>query len=152
MINTINPATLPYVPFGNPAALPEISAVYFALSASEDVLYIGMTNNLRDRWQGRYLAREMRELRCNRIAWLSCSYEEAVHHERVMIRRFQPPLNGRVGRPFGKRSDPAYKQYSLLLKRQTHRQVEAIIRESENSPDMSELVQELLEDWLKRKV
>jgi hypothetical protein len=55
------------------------------------------------------------------------------------------------GRPPGKRSDPAYKQYSLLLKRQTHRQVDAILRKDESGPDMSELVQELLERWLEEQ-
>jgi len=53
--------------------------------------------------------------------------------------------------PPGKRSDPAYKQYSLLLKRQTHRKVDSILREDENRPDMSELVQQLLDEWLERQ-
>ena len=55
------------------------------------------------------------------------------------------------GRPPGKRSDSAYKQYSVLLKRQTHRRVDAILRADENGPDMSELVQELLEKWLENQ-
>jgi hypothetical protein len=38
------------------------------------------------------------------------------------------------GRPPGKRSDPEYKQYSVLLKKQTHRQVTTILREREDSP------------------
>ena len=52
------------------------------------------------------------------------------------------------GRPPGKRSDPEYKQYSVLLKRQTHRQVTTILRDQEDSPDVSELLQQLLEQWL----
>jgi hypothetical protein len=55
------------------------------------------------------------------------------------------------GRPPGKRSDPAYKQYSVLLKRQTHRQVTAILRDQEDSPDVSELLQQLLEQWLEKQ-
>ena len=54
-----------------------------------------------------------------------------------------------VGRPPGKRSDPAYKQYAFLLKRDIHRRVETIIRD-EGHPDMSELI-ELLERWLTEK-
>jgi hypothetical protein len=52
------------------------------------------------------------------------------------------------GRPPGKRSDPEYKQYSVLLKRHTHRQVTNILRDQDDSPDVSELLQQLLEQWL----
>ena len=52
------------------------------------------------------------------------------------------------GRPPGKRSDPEYKQYSVLLKRRTHRQVTNILRDQDDSPDVSELLQQLLEQWL----
>ena len=55
------------------------------------------------------------------------------------------------GRPPGKRSDPEYKQYSVLLKRQTHRQVTTILRDQEDSPDVSELLQQLLEQWLEKQ-
>ena len=55
------------------------------------------------------------------------------------------------GRPPGKRSDPEYKQYSVLLKKQTHRQVTAILRDQEDGPDVSELLQELLEQWLEQQ-
>ena len=56
-----------------------------------------------------------------------------------------------LGRPPGKRSDPAYKQYSVLLKRQTHRQVTSILRDQEDGPDVSELLQQLLEQWLEQQ-
>jgi hypothetical protein len=55
------------------------------------------------------------------------------------------------GRPPGKRSDPEYKQYSVLLKKQTHRQVTNILRDQEDSPDVSELLQQLLEQWLEKQ-
>jgi hypothetical protein len=55
------------------------------------------------------------------------------------------------GRPPGKRSDPAYKQYSVLLKKHTHRQVTTILRDREESPDVSKLLQELLEQWLEKQ-
>jgi hypothetical protein len=55
------------------------------------------------------------------------------------------------GRPPGKRSDPEYKQYSVLLKKQTHRQVTTILRDQEDSPDVSELLQQLLEQWLEKQ-
>jgi hypothetical protein len=55
------------------------------------------------------------------------------------------------GRPPGKRSDPEYKQYSVLLKKQTHRQVTNILRDQEDGPDVSELLQQLLEQWLEQQ-
>jgi hypothetical protein len=55
------------------------------------------------------------------------------------------------GRPPGKRSDPEYKQYSVLLKKHTHRQVTAILRAQEDGPDVSELLQQLLEQWLEKR-
>ena len=55
------------------------------------------------------------------------------------------------GRPPGKRSDPEYKQYSVLLKKQTHRQVTNILRDQEESPDVSRLMQQLLEEWLEKQ-
>ena len=58
------------------------------------------------------------------------------------------PLARTVGRPPGKRSDPDYKQYSVLLKRQTHRKVSSLLRDRESAQDVSELVEQLLEKWL----
>ena len=55
------------------------------------------------------------------------------------------------GRPPGKRSNPDFKQYSVTLKRQTQRQVSDIIRSQESGQDFSELVQQLLEQWLKKQ-
>jgi hypothetical protein len=52
------------------------------------------------------------------------------------------------GRPPGKRSDPAWKLYSHFLKKQTHRDVTNILRNAENGQDLSDLLQQLLEQWL----
>jgi hypothetical protein len=56
-----------------------------------------------------------------------------------------------LGRPPGKRSDPAFKQYSVLLRKATHRAVDRILRDQEDGLDISELVQQLLEEWLDRQ-
>ena len=56
-----------------------------------------------------------------------------------------------LGRPPGKRSDPDYKQFSVLLKKQTQRQASNILRTQEDGQDLSELLQSLLEQWLKRQ-
>ena len=54
----------------------------------------------------------------------------------------------RKGRPPGKRSDPAWKLYSHFLKKQTHREVTNILRNEENGRDLSDVLEQLLEEWL----
>ena len=56
------------------------------------------------------------------------------------------PVRGK-GRPPGKRSDPAWKLYSHFLKKQTHREATNILRNEENSRDLSDVLQQLLEEW-----
>ena len=51
----------------------------------------------------------------------------------------------------GKRSDPAYKQFSVLLRKDTHRQTARILYDTEDGQDISELVQQLLEEWVKKQ-
>ena len=55
------------------------------------------------------------------------------------------------GRPPGKRSDPAWKLYSHFLKKQTHREATNILRNEENGQDLSDVLQQLLEEWLIRQ-
>ncbi len=57
----------------------------------------------------------------------------------------------RLGRPPGKRSDPAWKQFSVLLKRETQREAANILRTKDEGIDLSGLVQNLLDSWIKRQ-
>jgi uncharacterized ferritin-like protein (DUF455 family) len=50
----------------------------------------------------------------------------------------------------GKRSNPAYKQYSVLLKKKTHMEVSHALDRAGRAQDVSDLVQQLMEQWLKR--
>ena len=59
------------------------------------------------------------------------------------------PVPGR-GRPPGKRSNPEWKLYSHFLKKQTQREATNILRNEENGRDLSDVLQELLEEWLTR--
>lgn len=81
-----------------------------------------------------------------------------------MPRRIQNNMGGRgkttietalaarpLGRPPGKRSDPAWKQFSVLLKRDTQREAATILRARDEGLDLSGLVQSLLESWIKRQ-
>jgi hypothetical protein len=54
------------------------------------------------------------------------------------------------GRPAtGKRSNPEWKLYSHFLKRQTQRAAVARLQAEDSARDLSDVLQELLEEWLK---
>jgi hypothetical protein len=58
----------------------------------------------------------------------------------------------KVGRPrTGKRSDPEYRQVSAWIRRDTYDRVTRRLFMTENRREFSELVQSLLEDWLKQR-
>ncbi|HTR67859.1 MAG TPA: hypothetical protein VMH85_18905 [Terriglobales bacterium] len=61
------------------------------------------------------------------------------------------PEEGRArGRPAtGKRSNPEWKLYSHFLKRQTQRAAAARLQAEDAGRDLSDVLQELLEGWLK---
>jgi hypothetical protein len=64
----------------------------------------------------------------------------------------KPPRTPRpLGRPPGKRSDPAWKQFSVLLRKETQREAANILRAKEGGQDLSGLVQNLLDAWIKRQ-
>jgi hypothetical protein len=61
----------------------------------------------------------------------------------------QAPEKGR-GRPAtGKRSNPEWKLYSHFLKRKTQRAAVARLQAEDIDRDLSDVLQELLEEWLK---
>ena len=51
-----------------------------------------------------------------------------------------------LGRPRGKRSNPDYTQVTSYIKKETHKSVQRVLLEKEK--EFSELIQELLEEWL----
>jgi hypothetical protein len=56
---------------------------------------------------------------------------------------------GRGRPPTGKRSNPDWKLYSHFLKRKTQRAAVARLQADDDGRDLSDVLQELLEDWLK---
>jgi hypothetical protein len=55
------------------------------------------------------------------------------------------------GRPPGKRSDPNWKPRTILMRTKTHRRVVGVLLERDDGPDLSELVDELLTEWLAKQ-
>lgn len=56
------------------------------------------------------------------------------------------PAARRVGRPPGKKNNPKYKQVTVYLREEAHRSAKKVLLDEER--DFSELVDELLEQWL----
>ena len=55
----------------------------------------------------------------------------------------------KTAKPQGKRSNPDWKQYSVLLKKESHKEAVALLRDRYEGTDISDLMQALLEQWLK---
>lgn len=56
-------------------------------------------------------------------------------------------VNGKVGRPAGKRSDPDYERLTVLVRKETRKIAARKWEDLEPSKDLSELVQKLLDEW-----
>ena len=57
----------------------------------------------------------------------------------------------RRGRPSGKRSDPDYVGFTTYIRRDTHHDVKLALLQEKQGRELSELVEELLTDWLKSR-
>jgi hypothetical protein len=54
------------------------------------------------------------------------------------------------GRAPGKRSNPAWKQHTVMLEKETHLVALDILRRQDNGQDISDLLNQLLADWVKQ--
>ena len=52
------------------------------------------------------------------------------------------------GRPRGKRSHPDYEQVTAYIKKETYRNTKIALLQQGNNQEFSELVEQLLSDWL----
>ncbi len=90
-------ANLPSLPLADRHLLPDVSAVYFALDAQSQVLYIGKSVHLSDRWRGTSHHRydQIAIDQNARLAWLTVRSNESLEAiEATCIAHFRPPLNG----------------------------------------------------------
>lgn len=58
------------------------------------------------------------------------------------------PKNGKSKAP-GKRSDPEYTQITAYIRKDTH---ESVMRKIYKRQELSELIEELLTDWMKKSI
>ena len=89
----INPLALPLLPLAERRFLPAIPAIYFCLDVDGNVLYVGGTSNLRQRWRAHHKYTHLKSIDV-RLAWLECSDLCLLPEiESALIDYFNPPLN-----------------------------------------------------------
>jgi hypothetical protein len=93
MINPLIPDTLESLPLEDRSSFPELSCVYYALSASGEILYIGKAKSLKARWQGHHRLEQLKRFKSVRIAWVGVHEDELDSFERLCINHHSPPLN-----------------------------------------------------------
>ena len=99
-VTAIHITELPYVTPDALPTLPAISALYFVLNANNDVLYVGQSRNLRQRWyMGHGRIQQFREAAFQRIHWLPLDIEDLVFTESEAIAYFAPSINVRYSNP-----------------------------------------------------
>lgn len=97
------PILLPSVPFAERATLPKTSGIYFALGKHGEVLYVGQSKNIYNRWVRQHPQKiTLDACDCEAIAYFACPETDLQCLERSMILQFTPPLNGHPGRPRGR--------------------------------------------------
>lgn len=95
-LSTINPFNLPSLPLEQCRKLPNYSGIYFVLSASDDILYIGCSANLQERWIVHHRYQQFQEIGNVRISWLQVQDASQVNViEQELISYFNPLLNKR---------------------------------------------------------
>ncbi|WP_009629945.1 hypothetical protein [Synechocystis sp. PCC 7509] len=73
--------------------------------------------------------------------------EELEAKQPQLVEDVEQPL--KRGRPKGKRSHPDYEQVTAYIKKDTYQEIKITLLREGQKREFSELIQELLEDWLK---
>ncbi|MEH1885715.1 GIY-YIG nuclease family protein [Nostoc sp.] len=98
MLEEIKISELPSVYLLDKDRLPNCAAIYFVFDSKGQIIYIGRTINLVERWKAHHRFNQLK--RFNRkntlsISWLTCSsdIENLSNLENEFIKLYKPPLN-----------------------------------------------------------
>lgn len=93
---TIDLASLPFVPISQRHRFPNISAIYFVLGKDDEVLYIGRAQSLCLRWQAHHRLSEFLQDATAKIAWHAVTDVYLLPLiEDALIQYYNPYYNGR---------------------------------------------------------
>ncbi len=84
---------LPFVALEDKQSLPQEPCVYFVLDGQGTVLYIGQSENLKERWSSHHKLAAMMQLEGVKISFLKTDVELLRRVEIALIEAFNPPLN-----------------------------------------------------------
>jgi excinuclease UvrABC nuclease subunit len=91
--------SLPYVRFSECGFLPRIAGVYFVVDPDGSVAYVGEASNIKRRWHGHHVRRELpydiEQARLWRISWIpiDTGVRERRQTERELIDKLMPRFN-----------------------------------------------------------
>lgn len=131
----VNPFELPSLPLSERKFFPKkLSAIYFAISKTNEILYIGRANCLHTRWSGygHHRRIQLEELGGVRIAWMQVSDPALLPDiELKMINYFAPNLNGVSGYVIAPAKQSSKKRRDKSLKMRLNKlEWEALEREA----------------------
>jgi hypothetical protein len=75
--------------------------------------------------------------------------EERAMHDAPSNTLDTPPVRGR-GRPRSKSSDPDYQSTTVILRKLTKRKAARLLEDQEAGQDLSDLIEELLFEWIQK--
>lgn len=97
-------AALPSLPLEQSSELPQIPGIYIAYiadSSTNTIQYIGRSTNIYRRWRTHHRFNDLIKVRNIRIAWIVIEDTSLLPGiESVLIRFFNPPLNGAIFNAF----------------------------------------------------
>ena len=87
-------AALPSVPLLDRDQLPNAPGIYFALSGTNELYYIGRSRSMRARWLQHHRYEELSRVAGIRLAFAVVAQQHVLGGlERALIRRLNPPIN-----------------------------------------------------------
>lgn len=137
-VTKINPSLLPSVPLEGRNYLPEVSGIYFVISQTGEILYIGKAVSIQRRWNKHHKFEEIKPYNGARIAWFAYpaqADEDLEKLEKECILHFMPILNHNPKKP--KKTGPRLRQ-TVYLEPDLHKKVRHRI--ADTGEDISDVV------------
>jgi excinuclease UvrABC nuclease subunit len=92
--STLDLKTLPWLPLEERTVFPTTPAIYFCLNSTDDILYIGRSQNVRTRWSRHHQYGALSVIANIKVAYLFVDQPELLPElERSLIKFYNPPLN-----------------------------------------------------------
>ncbi|KST68107.1 GIY-YIG nuclease family protein [Mastigocoleus testarum] len=90
----VKPKLLPSIRLDNLEKLPEIAAIYFVLNDKEEVLYIGKTENIKQKWNSNAKQELLKVTRNAIITYFPVASADSLNQiETTLIKWFKPEYN-----------------------------------------------------------